>query len=77
MSISEDRLHLLLPSQLKRAVSDRAERMGVSVGEYVRRLIRADLSDAHGGVPPVDFPFGKNPIQTGRSDGSIEHDRPE
>jgi len=77
MSISEDRLHLLLPSQLKRAVSDRAERMGVSVGEYVRRLIRADLSDADGGVPPVHFPFGKNPIETGRTEGSLQHDRPE
>ncbi|HUF08957.1 MAG TPA: hypothetical protein VMO47_06540 [Rhodothermales bacterium] len=77
MSISEDRLHLLLPKQLKRAVSDRAQRMGVSVGEYVRGLIRSDLAHAGEGPPPVDFPFGKNPIRTGRTEGSIQHDRPD
>ena len=77
MSISEDRLHLLLPRRLKRAARDRARGRSLSVGEYVRRLIKADLDGLEGMLPVVDFPFGKNPIQTGRTDGSIEHDRPE
>ena len=76
MAISEDRLYMLLPRQLKRAVSDRAERMGISVGEYVRRLIQADLQGSDGGVPAVEFPFGRHPVKTGRTKGSIEHDRP-
>ena len=77
MPISEDRLHLLLPSGLKGAARERARHRGLSVGEYVRRLIKADLEGLGGVLPVVDFPFGKHPIQTGRSDGSIEHDRPE
>jgi len=77
MAISEDRLHLLLPSRLKRAAYECARSRGLSVGEYVRRLIKADLEGLGGMLPVVDFPFGKHPIQTGRTGGSIEHDRPE
>lgn len=75
MAISEERLHLLLPRRLKYALTERAGRLGVSVGEYVRRLIRADLESGRSEGPGVDFPFGKNPVDTGRTQGSVDHDR--
>ena len=77
MAISEERLQLLLPGQLKRAMQRQAKRLGVSIGEYVRRLIEADLRSSEVEQSRVDFPFGKNPIRTGRTRGSAEHDRPE
>ena len=77
MAISEERLQLRLPRQLKRAMQHRATRLGVSIGEYIRRLVEADLRSGQADHPEVDFPFGKNPIHTGRTRGSVEHDRPE
>ena len=76
MSISEERLQLLLPGQLKRELQREAKRLGVSVGEYVRRLIEKELYES-GQRGSIDFPFGENPIRTGRTRGSVEHDRPE
>ena len=76
MAISEERLQLLLPEELKRQVQKQAKRLGVSVGEYIRRLIEMDLRGADE-KRKVDFPFGKNPIRTGRNRGSVDHDRPE
>lgn len=75
MAISEERLHLLLPASLKHALTERAERLGVSVGEYVRWLIRTDLESTRSEGEGVSFPFGKNPIDTGRTQGSVDHDR--
>jgi hypothetical protein len=75
MRISEERLHLLLPRSLKHALTERAEKLGVSVGEYVRRLIRTDLESDRLKGNAVNFPFGKNPIDTGRTQGSVDHDR--
>ena len=76
MADSEERLQLLLPRELKQRLQRQAKRLGVSVGEYVRRLIELDLR-RNDGERQVDFPFGKNPIRTGRTRGSVEHDRPE
>ncbi len=77
MAVSEERLQLLLPRRLKQAIKRQANRLGVSIGEYVRQLIEADLRSGDAEHPAVDFPFGKNPIHTGRTRGSVEHDRPE
>ncbi|GMR24142.1 MAG: hypothetical protein BMS9Abin37_2648 [Acidobacteriota bacterium] len=76
MAISEERLQLLLPKQLKRNLQKRAKQLGVSIGEYVRRLIETDLR-RNDGERTIDFPFGEDPIRTGRTRGSVEHDRPE
>ncbi len=76
MAISEERLQLLLPKQLKQDVQRHAKRLGVSIGEYVRRLIETDLR-RNDEERTIDFPFGENPIRTGRTRGSVEHDRPE
>jgi hypothetical protein len=76
MAISEERLQILLPRRLKQELQRQAKRLGVSIGEYVRRLIEMDLRSGDA-QRQVDFPFGKNPIRTGRTRGSVEHDRPE
>lgn len=73
--VSEERLHVLLPKQLKRSAQQQAKRLGLSVGEYVRRLIESDLRDADRTGPAISFPFGERPIHTGRTRGSIDHDR--
>jgi hypothetical protein len=76
MSISEDRLQLLLSRELKRAAQEKSRRLGLSVGEYVRQLLERDIN-ADGEAPPRNpFPFGEAPIRTGRTRGSVEHDRP-
>jgi hypothetical protein len=75
LSISEERLQLLLPRDLKSSAQRRAKRIGVSLGEYIRRLIEADLRGAVR-EPAVEFPFGDHPISTGRTHGSVDHDRP-
>jgi len=75
MAISEERLQLLLPARLKRAVQERARYLGVSVGEHIRQLIEADLDEAGQGGATVSFPFGDQPIHTGRTRGSVDHDR--
>jgi hypothetical protein len=72
MRISEDRLQILLPRRLKRALEAAARESGISVGEYLRRTISRELRRGPG---PVEFPFGESPIRTGRRRGSIEHDR--
>ena len=77
MPISEERLQLLLPRRLKSSAKERAQRLGLSVGAYVRGLIEADITQTGRGAPAVDFPFGGQPISTGRTRGSVEHDRPE
>jgi len=73
MAISEERLQVLVPLDLKSGLKEAARKEGVSVGEYVRRLIDADLRRE--GRSGVSFPFGKNPIRTGRRHGSVDHDR--
>ena len=75
MAISEERLQLLLPKRLKRALQERARHLGVSVGEHVRRLIEPDLDEASRGGAAVRFPFGDQPIHTGRTRGSVDHDQ--
>ena len=77
MPISEERLQFLLPRHLKTSLQRQAKRLGVSVGEYVRRLIETDLQSSNRAQPAIRFPFGERPIRTGRKHGSIEHDRPE
>ena len=75
MAVSEERLQLLLSKEQKQAVQQRAQELGVSVGHYVRTLIDEDLKKA---TPrKVVFPFGVDPIRTGRTHGSVEHNRPE
>jgi len=49
--VSEDRLQILLPRQLKRAVEQKAKRLGVSIGAYVRRFIEVDLGNSGRGRP--------------------------
>lgn len=75
MAISEARLQLLLPKQLKRAVQHHSGQLGLSIGEYIRRLIEADLRQAQREHRAVEFPFGEKPIRTGRTHGSVDHDR--
>ncbi len=77
MPISEERLQLLLPERLKRSAKGRAQRLGLSIGAYVRQLIESDLEQTGRDAPTVDFPFGGKPISTGRTHGSVEHDRPQ
>jgi len=75
MAISEERLQLLLPRRLKRAVQERARNLGLSVGEHIRRLIETDLDEAVQRRAGVNLPFGDQPIHTGRTRGSLDHDR--
>ena len=76
MSISEDRLQLLLSRELKRAAQEKSRRLGLSVGEYVRRLLERDINAGREAPLRDPFPFGEAPIRTGRTCGSVEHDRP-
>ena len=41
MPVSEERLQVLLPRQLKESLKEAARKRGLSVGEYVRLLIDA------------------------------------
>ena len=75
MPISEDRLQLLLPKRLKESLAEAARRKGLSIGEYVRQLIGAELRQTKRGKRGTYFPFGEKPIHTGRKQGSVEHDR--
>jgi hypothetical protein len=75
MAISEERLQILLPKSLKDFLKAAATRKGISVGEYIRRLLEAARRDS--AEDNVSFPFGANPIRTGRKRGSVDHDRPE
>lgn len=75
MPISEDRLQVLLPRRLKELLQDAARKDGLSVGEYVRVLIDTDLRRRERKGQVVPFPFGVQPIRTGRRRGSVDHDR--
>ncbi len=77
MAISEERLQLLLPRRLKMSLREKARRVGLSVGEYVRRLVENDLRENRPSRTAVYFPFGQTAIHTGRKRGSMNHDRPE
>jgi hypothetical protein len=74
-AISEARLQLLVPRRLKASLRQVARARGLSVGEYVRRLIDVDLRRSRAQGRVTDFPFGQNPIRTGRRHGSTDHDR--
>ena len=75
MAISEERLQLLLPRRLKNALREQARTRGTTIGAYVRELIEADLRAVKNKSPHVEFPFGKTPLHTGRTHGSVDHDR--
>ena len=75
MPISEERLQVLLPRQLKHSLKLAARREGISVGNYVRMLIEAELRRRGSKSQAVRFPFGEDPIRTGRRRGSVDHDR--
>lgn len=75
MAISEDRLQLLLPRRLKRAVQERARHLGLSVGAHIRSLIETDLEGSARSGEVISFPFGDQPLRTGRKHGSVDHDR--
>lgn len=75
MPISEERMQLLLPRRLKAAAQRRAKRLGLSVGHYLRQLIEGDVRNADRQGAGVPFPFGERPMSTGRTRGSIDHDR--
>ncbi len=74
MAISEERLQILLPKSLKDFLTRAAARKGISVGEYIRRLVEAASRESV--EENTAFPFGENPIRTGRKRGSVDHDRP-
>ena len=76
MPSSEERLQILMPRALKKALEDLAKRSGLSVGAYIRRLIEADLRRPEEPGSGAPFPFGESPIDTGRKRGSVDHDRP-
>ena len=75
MAVSEERLQILLSREMKKRLRESARRKGVSVGEYIRRLIEEDQEGR--GEVAATFPFGERPIHTGRTLGSVDHDRPE
>jgi hypothetical protein len=77
MAISEERLQLLLPKKLKVSLQEKARRMGISIGEYVRRAVEKGLNESPPGHSGVSFPFGQTPIHTGRRHGSTDHNRPD
>jgi predicted DNA-binding protein len=74
MAAVEERLQILVPRELKRRLAQAAKRQGLSVGELVRRAIVARLEQKESGGL-ASFPFGENPIRTGRRHGSVDHDR--
>ncbi len=74
MAISEERLQILLPRSLKDFLREAARKKGLSVGEYIRRLLEADRQGSEENSEA--FPFGEEPIRTGRRRGSVDHDRP-
>jgi hypothetical protein len=76
VAVSEERLQILLPRSLKKFLREAASRRGVSIGAYIRQLIEADQNRAGSGDDTTPFPFGVNPIRTGRTRGSVDHDRP-
>jgi hypothetical protein len=76
MPISEERIQLLVPRRMKNEINKQARRLGLSVGEYLRRVVAADLRKNADGSAGVDFPFGETPLRTGRKRGSVDHDRP-
>jgi hypothetical protein len=67
MPISEERIQLLVPRRMKKEISRQARRLGLSVGEYLRRLVAADLRKNADGSAAVDFPFGETPYAPGES----------
>ena len=75
MPISEERIQLLVPRQMKKDINRQARRLGLSVGEYLRRVVAADLRMNAEGSDVVPFPFGETPIRSGRKRGSVDHDR--
>jgi hypothetical protein len=75
--LSEDRLQVLVPRRLKESLRAAARNAGLSIGEYVRRLIEADLRGTRRTGGTIHFPFGEQPIRSGRTTGSVDHDRPE
>lgn len=77
MAISEERLHILLPASLKASLRRLARDRGLSVGEYIRRLVEKDIGQLESRGPTRPFPFGEKPVRSGRTRGSVDHDRPE
>jgi hypothetical protein len=75
MSMSEEAIQVAVPRSLGRPLRELARKNGVGVGEYIRRLIEADLARAAKGGPSPSFPFGDDAIRTGRQHGSVDHDR--
>lgn len=53
MSAHDARLSLSLPAALKRAVVDAAERDGVSVAQWVRRVLHREAGEAVAGWRPM------------------------
>ena len=75
MATLRERLQVLLPRDLKDYLTEAAKRKAVSVGEYVRSLVEADRRETQRAGDAVAFPFGQRPIRTGRTTGSVDHDR--
>jgi hypothetical protein len=75
MATCDERLQVLLPKRLKESALVAAKTKGLSVGEYVRQLIDADLRRHATRTKEPVFPFGDTPIRSGRKKGSIDHDR--
>lgn len=73
--VSEERFQMFLPRDLKARARARASQLGQSVGHYIRGLIESDLDSAASKSPRMSFPFGEQPISTGRTTGSEIHDR--
>jgi hypothetical protein len=71
MSVSEERLQILLPKSLKDFLKKAARRRGLSVGAYIRGLIEADRKVTETEQETLSFPFGEKPIRTGRTTGSV------
>ncbi len=63
-AIMMSRTQITLDPEIQRRVRQRASDMGVSIAEYVRRLVERDL----GGSKPVVSPTGV--FDLGASDGS-------
>jgi hypothetical protein len=71
-----NRTTIVLPEELKLRAQERARRSGISLAEFIRQSLEAQLRSA-AGRPQVDPLFADVPIYRGPvpADLSVDHDR--
>lgn len=70
------RTTLMLPPELKIRAQQQARKLGVSLGEFIRRAIEARLDDSRQAERAADPLFADDAVFTGDapSDAAAEHD---